>query len=179
MTDKYPTATWVPADKSNFRQAGRTSFDLIVVHITDGRSRAEPVVEMWQTPHHGSSAHFVVDQDGSIIQAVALSDVAWHAHARNGESVGIEHCARSPGSLEPSDPGLPLSASQYASSAQLVAWLCRVGGFEPSRVTIMGHAEADSQTTHADCPTGVSGGWDWGRYMALVEAAYYDDEDCV
>jgi hypothetical protein len=33
----------------------------------------------------------------------------------------------------------------------------------------MGHAEADSATTHADCPNGC--GWDWDRYMALVQNA--------
>src|SRR5271168_4489565 len=131
---------------------------------------------MWQQPGHGSSAHFVIDQDGSILQCVNLSDSAYHAHARNIVSVGVEHCARSPGELSPDDPGLPVSNAQYASSAKLVAWLCNLGSFAPTRENIMGHAEADLKTTHADCPTGVAGGWDWDAFMLLVQDEFQQYE---
>lgn len=174
MLPLYPRATFIPADRTNISRADRTTFSKIIFHITDGRSRAMPVARMWQEPKHGSSAHFVIDQDGSVIQAVQLKDIAWHAHAQNKIAVGIEHCARSPKELEKADPGLPLSPSQYEASAKLTAWLCHIAGLTPSRQVIQGHAEADPKTTHRDCPTGVAGGLDWDKYMALVQDAYRD-----
>jgi len=171
MTEaEYPPASCLPADPSNFRRDNRTSFQYIVIHCTDGHPRAQPVAEMWQQPKHGSSAHFVIDQDGTVIQCVALSDVAWHAHVVNAASVGIEHCARTPHELGPTDPGLPPSDAQYAASAKLIAWLCRRAGLEPSRDVIQGHAEIDPSTTHLDCPTGC--GWDWVRYMTAVQREF-------
>ena len=166
MTEHYPGATWVPAHPSNYRKARRIGFHRIILHCTDGRPKAGPVAEMWQHPGHGSSAHFVIGQDGEVIQCVSLADVAYHAHLANGVSVGVEHCARTPGELGPKDDGLPPSAIQLAASAKLVAWLCAVGGLPVDRHSIQGHAEIDPATTHRQCPEGC--GWDWGRYMGLV-----------
>jgi N-acetyl-anhydromuramyl-L-alanine amidase AmpD len=167
---EYPGAKWVPADSSNYRKAGRAHPSMIVIHCTDGREHAEPVAAMWQQPRHGSSAHFVIGQDGTVIQSVPIGDVAWHAHEANAYSIGIEHSCRTPRELGPSDPGLPPSPALYGASAQLVAWLCAHYGIQPSRVAILGHAEADHTTSHRLCPTGP--GWDWSTYMQLVSAAY-------
>lgn len=166
MAADYPSAIWLPAHSTNYRQGRTQHASLIVIHVTDGHERAQPVAEMWQEPNHKSSAHFVVGQQGEVFQAVRLVDTAWHAHTVNSLSVGVEHSARTPGELGPNDPGLPPSDALYAASAKLVAWLCVQLGVPPSRVAIMGHAEADGATTHADCPNGC--GWDWPRYMALV-----------
>lgn len=155
----------VPADPTNYRAGERDSYSKVVIHVTDGHADPRPVAEMWQQAHHGSSAHFVVGQDGTILQTVHLVDIAYHAHAANAYSVGIEHCARSPGELGSTDPGLPVSDAQYQASARLVAYLCRAAGLEPTRDTIRGHCEIDLQTTHQDCPNKI---WDWGRYMQLV-----------
>jgi N-acetyl-anhydromuramyl-L-alanine amidase AmpD len=169
VTADYPGAKWVPAHASNYRKAGRVKPQRIVCHITDGHEHAEPVAEMWQQPHHGSSAHFVVGQDGTVIQSVPIVDVAWHAHEANGDSVGIEHCARTPRELSKGDPGLPPSDALYRASARLVAWLCHQYGIMPSRVAIVGHCEADKTTTHTLCPVG---NWDWARYMGIVAEEY-------
>ena len=166
MIEHYPGASWVPAHPSNYRAGRRKPVSRVVIHCTDGRERAAPVAAMWQEAGHGSSAHFVVGQRGEVIQSVSLADVAWHAHAANGVSIGVEHCARTPGELGPQDPGLPPTVAQYASSAALVAWLCGVYGLPPDRHTIQGHAEIDPATTHRRCPDGC--GWDWSRYMGLV-----------
>jgi N-acetyl-anhydromuramyl-L-alanine amidase AmpD len=171
MTDaEYPLAACLQADASNYRKAGRSSYRYIVIHCTDGHEMARPVAEMWQQPKHGSSAHFVVGQDGAVFQCVSLADVAWHAHAVNSSSVGIEHSARTPGELSATDPGSPPSQALYDASAKLVAWLLRRVGLTPSRDTIQGHAEIDPATTHEDCPLGC--GWDWDRYMAAVQKEY-------
>lgn len=169
MTAEYPGAKWVPADPTNYRRAGREKPYLIVIHITDGHANAEPVAEMWQQPRHGSSAHFVVGQDGTVIQSVAIGNVAWHAHWANTDSIGIEHCARTPREWGRGDLGLPPSDALYRASARLVAWLCRQYGIQPTRVAILGHAEADTKTTHTLCPIG---NWDWATYMKLVSEEY-------
>ena len=166
----YPAATWQPAHVTNYRTAWRTRPTLICIHCTDGREHAQPVADMWSTPRHGSSAHFVVGQDGTVIQSVRIKDIAWHAHAANAYSIGIEHCARTPGELGHDDPGLPPSDAQYAASAALVAFLCAQYGIQPSRVAIVGHSEADAATTHTRCPSGC--GWDWTRYMTEISVAY-------
>lgn len=168
MNELYPAAIWVPAHASNFRKAGRDSFSRIVIHCTDGRPDPRAVAQMWQARDHKSSAHFVCGQEGLIIQSVSLADVAWHAHAMNALSVGIEHCARSPREWGSSDPGLPPSEPQLAASARLCAWLCQEAGLEPTRENILGHAECDIATTHADCPTGC--GLNLDDYVARVAA---------
>ncbi len=173
MSAEVPAATMVPAHPSNYRTATRLTFSRVVIHITDGRGDPYAVAEMWQEPNHGSSAHFVIGQDGAVLQCVRLKDVAQHAHAANGTSIGIEHCARSPKELGPADMGLPLSEAQYLASARLVAYLCKAAGLEVSRDVIIGHAETDPATTHTDCPGGA---FDWGVYMPLVLSAYRDLE---
>lgn len=166
----YPGALWVPAHATNYRRAGRRAFDRIVIHCTDGRGDPHRVAKMWQEAGHGSSAHFVVGQDATVIQAVRLADIAWHAHSLNGRSVGIEHCARTPRELGPTDLGLPPNAEQLTASAKLVAWLCRRAGLPPTREVIVGHAEADPATTHADCPEGS--GLLLDPFVVLVAAQY-------
>lgn len=163
---------FVPAHSGNCgpRAGGRTTYDRVVIHCTDGRSRAMPVAEMFSKlnpdPKRRASAHFVVDQDGTIIQCVQLAMAAWHAHEMNARSVGIEHCARTPHELGADDPGLPPSSAQYAASARLVAYLLVAAGLPPTRQYVVGHAESDKKTTHDRCPEGC--GWDWDGYMALV-----------
>ena len=164
-----PPITTIPADPSNYRHGGANRpIDLIVIHCTDGHADALPVAQMWRTPHHGSSAHFVIGQDGAIIQAVGLDDIAWHAHAANGTSIGIEHCARTPRELGPDDPGLAPSQVQLDASARLVAWLCASRGIPCDRAHVMGHAEADRATTHTLCPTGA--GFDLNVMVAAARA---------
>lgn len=176
MIAEVPGCLWVPADPTNYRARKPFTgnpYDYVVVHITSGRADPIPTAKMWQQAKHGSSAHFVVGQDGSVIQCVPLRYAAYHAHAANDRSVGIEHCAREPRepSFPPGDPGLPPSDTLYASSARLVAYLLKAAGLPITRhVTIRGHAETDPWTTHTGCPDAAP--WNWPRYMTLVQAAY-------
>ena len=185
MTAEYPRARFVPAHPNRFR-AGVVHprpFELVVIHCTDGHAFAEGTAEMFASepePHRAASAHFVVGLDGAggvplsrpalVIQCVAVDDVAWHASEVNSVSIGIEHCARTPGALGPNDPGLPVSDVVYTESAKLCAWLLRLGGLPCDRAHVKGHWEASPRDDHPDCPTGC--GWDWALYMALVEAEY-------
>ena len=173
MLPEIPAASrMLLADRSNYgaRPVIFRGYDEIVIHCTDGHEKAQPVAEMWQEPHHGSSAHLVIGQDGEVIQCVPLAFAAYHAHAANAHSVGIEHCARTPGELYKSDPGLPPSDALYAASAKVVAYLLVAAGLPVDRAHVKGHAEADPNTTHTRCPDGC--GWDWDKYMVLVQAEF-------
>lgn len=137
----------------------------IVIHITDGPQRtALGIANYFRDPRDAqgravqASAHYVVGQQGEIVQCVRDGDVAFHAHDANGWSIGIEHCANT--------RGMGLTEIQYANSAALVSWLCDRYDIPRSRTTIRGHAEADPKTTHKQCPGGAK--WDWAYYMDMV-----------
>jgi N-acetyl-anhydromuramyl-L-alanine amidase AmpD len=171
MLSRCPFAKWIPADPSNYRKGRKAHVSLVVIHITSGHAHALPVAQMWQGTGHKSSAHFVIDQDGSIIQAIDTEDTAWHASNANSYAVGIEHCAREPNepAFPKGDPGLPVSDAIYASSAKLCAWLLKQYKLQPNRDHVKGHCEVDTVTSHTGCPNSI---WDWDRYMVMVQAEY-------
>lgn len=51
----------------------------IMLHDTEMSASASGVVESWKNSRNGVAAHFVVDKDGTIIQAVDLDVIAHHA----------------------------------------------------------------------------------------------------
>lgn len=176
MIAEVPDCLWIPAHRSNYglRPLCVVGYEIVVIHINSGHGKAEDTAAMWQKPHHGSSAHLCVGQDGTLVQAVPLRFAAFHAHSpTNGRSVGIEHCCREPNepSFPPGDPGLPPSDALYAKSAWLVAYLLKAAG-KPVvfRETIDGHNHVDPKTTHTGCPDAAP--WDWDRYLAMVQTAY-------
>lgn len=77
----------------------RMPVELVVLHYTAGAS-ARSSAEWFRDPRNAnSSAHFVIDRDGTVLQCVALDDRAWHAGGRtstwarkavNQRSIGIE-----------------------------------------------------------------------------------------
>ena len=93
-TVKRPNLTWVRGEGS-YTEASRTpeshTINTIVIHATDGGSLVGNV--WWLSGGHShASAHYVVARDGSIVQLVHLSDIAWHAGnwRVNCHSIGIE-----------------------------------------------------------------------------------------
>jgi N-acetyl-anhydromuramyl-L-alanine amidase AmpD len=164
MTAEYPGAKWVPAATSSYRHGCDRKISRIIMHITDGRSIAENTAAMFGTPGCRTSAHFVIGQDGQVVQCVAIDNIAYHAHKQNAISVGVEHCARSPHEFSPQDPGLPLSEYQIMASVALTRWLCTRFALPMDRGHVLGHAEADPDTDHSDCCEGVAGGWPWYRW---------------
>jgi N-acetyl-anhydromuramyl-L-alanine amidase AmpD len=162
----YPLATrFVPAVSFNARPNGRT-INRVVIHITDGGARIDGPISWFQNPTSRVSAHYIVGQDGEVVQMVHDQDIAWHANSANGDSIGIEHCARAP---RPSgDHGLFPTPIQYEASAALVSWLCEQHGIPMDRDHILGHAEADPNTSHSACPNSV---WDWDYYMEILRTS--------
>jgi N-acetyl-anhydromuramyl-L-alanine amidase AmpD len=166
---EYPGASrFAPAHASNYRTV-RTPREIrqVVIHITDGGSRITGTIGWFQNPNQRNarnqpihvSAHYVVGRDGEVVQMVRNNDIAWHANSANGHSIGIEHVANSTRRLLPTD-------DEYRGSARLVAWLCCQYGLPLDRTHVLGHSEADTHTTHTNCPNSV---WDWDRYMAMVQ----------
>lgn len=51
----------------------------IVLHDTEGAADAASVISWWDASGNGVAAHFVVNKDGTIIQCVALDEIAHHA----------------------------------------------------------------------------------------------------
>ncbi len=146
------------ANTGNFRAvSGTRTINKIVIHITDGGANINGTISWFKNPDAKVSAHYVIGQDGEIVQMVAHNDVAWHAGSANGTSIGIEHVANT--------KGLNPTPAQMCASAALVTWLCDQFGITPLRANILGHAEADGKTTHAACPNAV---WDWVYYMDMI-----------
>lgn len=164
-------AAYIPADPGARRDDGPgRRVTHLVLHITSGAARAQPVAEMFATPKArrsppvSTSAHFIIGQDGTVLQSVRLDQVAYHAHFASGYSIGIEHCAREPRALGPTDPGLPLSEPQIEASVALVRELAGRYGIPLDRGHILGHSEADPSTNHTGCPGAVAGGFPWERW---------------
>jgi N-acetyl-anhydromuramyl-L-alanine amidase AmpD len=169
---EYPDALhFAPADPGNYHAwtlDGPRSIAKVVCHITDGHANLDGPVSMFQKAGTKASPHYIVGQDGTVVQMVRHRDIAWHAHVANPISIGIEHCARSPRELGPSDPGMPLTDAQLQSSAKLVQWLCGQFQLPLDRDHIQGHCEADPKTTHLDCPNKI---WPWDRFMEMVKGS--------
>ncbi|MCM8738823.1 S8 family serine peptidase [Azospirillum sp. A1-3] len=164
-TTDYPGATrFVPAASFGPGGPDRT-IRRVIIHITDGGPSIEGPISWFQNPVSGVSAHYIVGQNGEIVQLVRDRDIAWHAHSANADSIGVEHCARAPGARGLSDLGMMPTPLQYAASATLVAWLCGQYGIPMDREHILGHAEADPRTSHRGCPNAV---WDWDHYMEML-----------
>jgi N-acetyl-anhydromuramyl-L-alanine amidase AmpD len=156
---EYPQASrFVPAATSNYRKSSSArTISRIVIHITDGGSKISGPVSWFQNPKAQVSAHYIVGQDGEVVQMVPHNDVAWHARSANADSIGIEHVANT--------KGLMPTGAEYCASAALVNWLCTQYGIPMDRTHILGHSEADTSTTHTGCPNAV---WDWNYYMSMV-----------
>lgn len=168
---QYPGASeFLPARAGHFRvPATPRTISRVVIHITDGTTLSGATGWFRSANNTGhTSAHYVVGQDGTIVQMVRHEDIAHHAGAANGDSIGIEHVALSPAGAQRLSAQMgrtiaPLypSDAQYRASASLVQWLCRTLGIPVDRDHIVGHSEA-AATSHAGCPNSV---WNWYAYL--------------
>jgi N-acetyl-anhydromuramyl-L-alanine amidase AmpD len=159
ISPEYPQASrFVPAHSGNYRASSSPrTINRIVIHITDGNKNINGPISWFQNPSAKVSAHYIVGQDGEVVQMVQHNDVAWHASRANGDSIGIEHVANTRGLLP--------TTAEYCASAALVNWLATQYNIPMDRTHILGHSEADTKTTHTACPNAV---WDWDYFMGMV-----------
>jgi len=108
------TIEWIgPLPSSNYdvgRGGERVTF--IVEHWTD--ARIDSAIARFTDPRSRVSAHYIVAQDGRVVQLVSEDDTAFHAgeYGANQRSIGIEHEAS--GMLPPSDALYEASARLHA-----------------------------------------------------------------
>jgi hypothetical protein len=164
----YPGAIWAPSPNATpARQPARGRVSYVVVHDTEGSCAA--ALNWLDSPASGSSAHFLVCQDGTVYQLAHLRAIAWHAGNAyiNQHSIGIEHEGfRDAGGYTP---------AQYNASAALVRWLATVYGLHIplDRNAIFGH---DNVPDGGHTDPGPY--WDWSYYMSRVRGgAPYDGGD--
>jgi N-acetylmuramoyl-L-alanine amidase/V8-like Glu-specific endopeptidase/N-acetyl-anhydromuramyl-L-alanine amidase AmpD len=165
----YPGATrFLSARTGHFRVPSKPrTIDRVVIHITDGTTLEGATSWAQSAQNTGkTSAHYYIGQNGEVVQMVRDANVAYHAHAANTRSIGIEHVAESPATAKKRNRAtLAPTEAEYAASAALVNWLCDTYQIPEDREHIIGHSEADGATTHQDCPDSV---WDWDYFMQLV-----------
>jgi N-acetyl-anhydromuramyl-L-alanine amidase AmpD len=169
-TVERPAVTWVRGDGSYTkasRTAKRHTITTIVVHATDGGTLSGNV--WWLSGGHShASAHYVVSRDGSIVQLVHLSDIAWHAGnwKTNVHSIGIEHVG------DTYDPA-GFTTAEYVSSAKLVAWLVHRYDIPVDRKHIIGHSQVPDPNNPrlfggSDHHSDPGPHWRWAYYLGLV-----------
>jgi N-acetylmuramoyl-L-alanine amidase len=124
---------------------------VIVIHYTDASYSSTfntfandvPDSELHELP--ATSAHFVIDTDGTIHQLVSLGTMARHTVGLNWTAFGIEHVGFS-------DAQVLGDRKQITASLRLVHWLrCRYG---IAIKNVIGHNESlSSPYHHEDVPS--------------------------
>jgi N-acetyl-anhydromuramyl-L-alanine amidase AmpD len=153
---------------SSFQQAMRTRADIdrIVIHVGEGSFWG--TVNTLRDPHRDASAHYVVSQEGEVVQLVSPRDVAWHSGNKrmNERSIGIEHegFTYEKGTITP---------RELDASARFVAYLAARWGIPIDRKHVIGHDEVPDPARRGllggiDHHTDPGPYWPWKRYMALV-----------
>lgn len=100
---------------SHYSSRNNTDIDHIVIHYTTSRN-IEGTISHFKHGTPRTSAHYIIGQDGTLVQMVRDTDKAWHAGngQMNSRSIGIEHSAR---------PGDAITPAQEKTSIALIAWL--------------------------------------------------------
>lgn len=174
MSVDYMPADWIP---SPYRWTGRSGYQAkwIILHGTAGGSTAQAIAAWFQNPQAQVSSHFIIGQDGYVVQCVALADSAWangvvttghdpwwsSSLNPNFVTVSIEHCKPDP------QNATPLTAAQEAASFTLIRFLCDTLGI-PARQAdanggITGHFSIDP-VNRSQCP----GVYPWSDLWAFL-----------
>jgi N-acetyl-anhydromuramyl-L-alanine amidase AmpD len=166
--DNYPGAEWIPAHSDRYTVRGSRDIEEIVLHITEGgtddaRVTAKHAFGIPKYLHNGKwkrqAAHYIVGRDGTVVQCVLHKNIAHHVGPANEWTIGIEHNTRA-------GIDTTLTGRQYLNSAQLVVWLGKRLGLPINRHNVVGHSEADPDTSHSRCPGRVL---NWETYMQAIE----------
>lgn len=146
----------------------------LVLHKTASGTSAEQIANFFINDPGMKSAHFVIGQDGEIVQCVHLVDGAganccvetgydpyWNPLLQkfgnlNRCTISIEHVDSA------SDNSTPLTAAQKASSFKLIKWLVDQYGF--AKEDIKGHNSIDP-INRTRCP----GVYPWDELFSYLE----------
>ena len=137
----------------------------LVLHITDSSSRS--AMYWFQDPASNASSHYLVQEDGEVMQFVYEKDAAWHAGKSvrptwkrfnpkvnsNWVTIGIEVAITGPYSL----PGW----KQWTETAKLVKSICQKYGWPMDPEHVVNHNEIHAGKS---CP----GQWSNRFYISLL-----------
>lgn len=154
----YAGALWSPSNNF-FPNTGKKSF--VILHSTAGGSSAESIAAYFRSTegtNNPVSSHYVVGQDGHVLQVVAEKDGAfgngvvnnpnWSGNP-NDYTISIEHVKST------SDNSEPLTPAQQAASFALIKDICQrngIGMHDADDITgITGHFAIDP-VNRARCP---------------------------
>jgi hypothetical protein len=137
------------------------AIDHIVIHYTTSRN-IEGSIAHFKTGTPRTSAHYIVGQDGKLVQMVPDKDCAWHAGTSdmNVRSIGIEHVARA---------GDAITESQARTSIKLIRWLMQAYAIPVAHV--IPHASVKSTSCCGDLFKAFGGGA--GLSGAIQKAALH------
>lgn len=151
---------------------------LFVVHVSES-DNGPGIASYCCTNAPGNRWHRTVGVDGTVWRHLGWTEEGQHDACINGPhhgdevaSVGVEHAGFS------GVTDFSTRVAQLQASAAECAAFCRAIGRAPSRDFIIGHSE---DATFGGCSTHTDPGptWPWDDYMAMVEAAYNEDEEEV
>jgi N-acetylmuramoyl-L-alanine amidase len=150
----YYNAEWIPTTHYfSGRNGQRAAW--IILHGTAGGSSAQEVAQWFVSNNPPTSTHYIIGQDGTVVQCVHESDSAWGngvlsaGHASwwnpainpNFQTFSIEHVKPDPNNQT------SLTEAQQAASFALVAYLCAKWQIPPraadSAGGITGHFSID------------------------------------
>jgi N-acetylmuramoyl-L-alanine amidase len=139
-TDTGVKARVHPSPNHGERAEG-TAVDMVVLHYT-GMPSAEAALQRLCDPRSEVSAHYVVNEDGGILQCVPEARRAWHA-GKSSWKGGTDINSRSIG-VEIVNPGhehgyRPFPEAQIAAVIALVGDICARHGIQPWMV--LGHSD--------------------------------------
>lgn len=111
-----------------------TKIDHIVLHYTTSRN-IEGSITHFRSGTPRVSAHYIIGQDGELVQMVDDADAAWHATTLNPRSIGIEHVAK---------VGDKITPKQERTSALLIKWLCETYSIPQYNIVPHNHVKPTS-----------------------------------
>ncbi len=167
-TDGSRSADYSPAVSSftncNYSISRNHSIDTYVNHWI-GTGTAAGAVSWFQNCNAQASAHFVVNNAGTIYQVVPVANTAWHCGAsgypyNNGRSIGVEHEATI------ANPGLWNSTAMLQASAQMSCYFCNLYNIPTNQnITSPGICGHNSMPgTNTNCPGSIP--WNtWFSYF--------------
>lgn len=196
---EYPGALWIPSPHFGYGEGAtnQNTCTWIICHGTAGFTTAQDVGYFFQINNPPTSVHYVVGQDGTVVQCVQERNAAWgngavttgHApwwnpnNNPNLHTISIEHVKPDPTNQ------IPLTQAQQEASFKLIAYLCHKYNI-PARAAdanggITGHFSIDP-VNRAFCPGTYP--WDalWtylnqGPTMLTIQEVsnYYEEVDAA
>lgn len=158
-----PNTIWSAANTQNFTDYSgnrEASLDIqyIVIHSTEGTT-AGGALSHFANADSQVSAHYTVDNDGTIYQSVDDNDIAYHAGtwSYNQRSIGIEHVGYA-------NDANGWTNAEYTASARLSAWLSVEYGIAVDRSHFIAHSEISSDRSDPGQY------FDWDYYLGLVRS---------